>query len=319
MIDFEEPGDLGVFIDDDQPLHYEEVEAWFGERIIRQPAACKSAAYTVTTFKAAMNDPARPVSVLFFCGPTGVGKTALALALARYFYGANGHEEGLIRLDMSEYGTPGAVNRLLGESHQEPSTFISRIRQKPFSVVLFDEIEKASPEVFDLLLNVMDEGRLVDRFGRLTSFKSAILIMTSNVGAGQGPAIGFDDSAGPTPFDAVRAYFRPEFFNRLDHVISFNALTRPIIEAITQKELKDIEHREGLARRQLSIQWSDALVQLVANKGYDPKWGARHLQRIIEDVAINPLAHFLLAHPTCSNTTLRADLDPDQKPVFTQN
>ncbi len=307
----EDTGLNEIFLRDEQPLAHDDVCAWFCDRVIGQPSACDAAAGLVTVFKAALNDPRRPIGVLFFCGPTGVGKTALALAISRYFFGAGDDQAGLIRLDMSEYGTPGAVDRLLGQSSREASDFINRIRRKPFSVILLDEIEKADPEIFDLLLNVLDEGRLVDRFGRQTSFRSAIIIMTSNVGAANTASIGFDGKSEQPGEADVMKFFRPEFFNRIDQVVPFNALDRESIEAITRKELRDLSEREGLTRRKIRLDWSDDVVRHLASQGFDPRWGARQLLRTIEDQVVNPLAAFLLKQPDARKLRLRAELHAD--------
>ena len=197
--------------------------------MIDQPEACEAAANVVMTFKAGLNDPHRPLGVLLFCGPTGVGKTEMAQALARYFFGGGGErtdKQRLIRLDMSEYAGFDAVERLLGPPHGEPSELIRKIRQQPFTVLLLDEIEKAAPDVFDVLLGVFDEGRLTDRFGRVTNFRSALIVMTSNLGADRQTPVGFDATARPRYRDEAMAFFRPEFFNRIDAVVTFHPLGR---------------------------------------------------------------------------------------------
>ncbi|HZZ77749.1 MAG TPA: AAA family ATPase, partial [Gemmataceae bacterium] len=171
-----------MFLRDEWTLSREEVRSDFAKRIIGQEAAIDEACRLVLTFKAGLNDPQRPVGVLLFCGPTGVGKTELARAIAAFFFGHGDKADRLIRLDMSEYTGPGAADRLLLNADGQPSTLFQTIRQSPFSVVLFDEIEKADPEVFDILMGVFDEGRLTDRYGRTATFRSAILIMTSNLG-----------------------------------------------------------------------------------------------------------------------------------------
>ena len=232
-----------------------------------------------------INDPNRPLGVFLFCGPTGVGKTELARALARMLFGhrhlADGDRDLLVHLDMSEYAGFDAVNRLLGTQGGEPSKLIRRLRQQPFCVLLLDEIEKAAPEVFDVLLGVCDEGRLTDHFGRMTTFRSSIIIMTSNLGAERREPFGLGRQ--PAPFqDAVREFFRPEFFNRLDDVVSFRSLDAATIEAITRKELAAIGQREGIRHVALELSWSDRLVAWLASTGFDARYGARPLQRVLE-------------------------------------
>jgi ATP-dependent Clp protease ATP-binding subunit ClpC len=293
LLSDETPLDAGRLLDD------------FRRQVIGQEEAVRAAAQLVMTFKAGLHDPQRPLGVLLFCGPTGVGKTEMARALARTFFGhgepladaAGRKEDRLVRLDMSEYAGPDAVDRLLGAPRGDPSSLVRRLRQQPFCVLLFDEIEKAAPEVFDVLLGVCDEGRLTDSFGRTTTFRSAIIIMTSNLGAGEGERFGFGDK-GPAPYAAaVRKFFRPEFFNRLDAVVTFQALAADTIRAITRKELTEIGSREGLQRANLRLCWSDTLLDLLAREGFDARFGARPLQRTLERRVLTPLAKFLLANP----------------------
>ena len=168
---------------DDRPLATAEVEEWFRQRVIGQDEACRIAAEIIATFKAGLNDPRRPLATLLFCGPTGVGKTELAKAMSRYLFGHGRRADRLIRLDMSEYAAPWAAERLVAKDDGTPSDFVQKVRRQPFVVVLLDEIEKAAAPVFDMLLGVLDEGRLTDRNGRTTIFRSAIVIMTSNLGA----------------------------------------------------------------------------------------------------------------------------------------
>lgn len=293
-----------IFLRDELTLSREEVVETFTKQVIDQPAAIEAAANVVMTFKAGLNDPNRPLGVLLFCGPTGVGKTELAQALAKYFYGhgddatsANPSAKNntrLIRLDMSEYAGFDAVSRLIGTSPNDPGVLIRNVRQQPFTVVLFDEVEKASPDVFDVLLGMFDEGRLTDPMGRITNFRSTLIIMTSNIGADKQRVFGLNPNAMPKYQDEAMAYFRPEFFNRLDQVVTFNPLKQSTIEAITRKELQSISKRDGLSRLNLAIHWTDTLVQQLAKEGYDPRYGARPLQRTIEREVVAPLAKWVL-------------------------
>jgi ATP-dependent Clp protease ATP-binding subunit ClpC len=307
-----------LFLRDEVTLDRESVLGWFREQVIDQPEACDAAANVVLTFKAGLNDPHRPLGVLLFCGPTGVGKTEMAQALSRYFFGAgaptsfSGRADGttakrLIRLDMSEYAGPDAVERLIGPPHGEPSELIRKVRQQPFTVLLLDEIEKASPDVFDVLLGVFDEGRLTDRFGRVTNFRSALIVMTSNLGADRQTPFGFDVRAQPRYRDEAMAFFRPEFFNRLDGVVSFHALGADTIRAITRKELAAIASREGLARAGIAVRWTDRLVEHLADVGFDARYGARPLQRTVEREVVAPLAKWLLNRPGIGPATIEGD------------
>lgn len=298
---------------DDWPLRWESVRDDLAARVIGQPEAVAAATGVVITLKAGLADPARPFGVMLFCGPTGVGKTELVKALADYCFGAGGATDRLVRLDMSEYSGWGAAGRLLEGAHGAPAAWLERVRRQPFCVVLFDEIEKAAPEVFDVLLGLLDEGRLTDRFGRVTQFRSAIIAMTSNLGAQATGTPGFAAATGPDYESAVAKYFRPEFFNRLDAVVTFRALSAADVEAIARKELGELARREGLVAAGLRLEWADDLVVAVARAGYDPRHGARPLQRALEQLVTTPLARWKAAHPTARNVTLHLTLGKEGK------
>lgn len=290
----EQTGLPEIFLRDEVTLSNDEVFHNFHQQVIGQVDACRAAARLVTTFKAGVNDPRRPLGVLLFCGPTGVGKTELAKALAAFFFGHGHKGDRMVRLDMSEYAGYGAAERLLGPPDGEPGELVRSVRQQPLSVILLDEIEKAAPEVFDVLLGVFDEGRLTDRYGRTTDFRSTILIMTSNLGAQRSAPVGFERGAAPPYATAAEQFFRPEFFNRLDGVVSFQPLEHDTILAVTRKELSEVARREGLMRGDWRLVWSDGLVEHLAQVGCDPRFGARPLQRTIERLVVAPLAKFLL-------------------------
>jgi ATP-dependent Clp protease ATP-binding subunit ClpC len=298
-----------LFLRDEITLSRGDLLEQFREQVIDQPEASEAAVNVVLSFKAGLNDPNRPLGVLLFCGPTGVGKTEMAQTLARFFFGAGEAQAGarMIRLDMSEYAGFDAVERLVGPPHGEPSELIRKVRQQPFTVLLLDEIEKASPDVFDVLLGVFDEGRLTDRFGRVTNFRSALIVMTSNLGADRQASFGFDANARPRYRDEAMAFFRPEFFNRLDAVVTFHPLGPETIRAITRKELAAIAAREGLQRAGLSIRWSERLVEHLAKVGFDARYGARPLQRTIEREVVAPLAKWLLERPARGATKMEGD------------
>jgi len=309
------------FLRDDQPMLRDHVIARFESEVIGQRNACEAAADVVIQFKAGMNDPHRPLGVLLFCGPTGVGKTELAKAVSRFLFGAETRSENnrqsssgqsssgqsssgsarMIRLDMSEYSGPWAADRLLMQSSGEPSDFLQQIRRQPFTVLLLDEIEKAHPSVYDVMMNIFDEGRLTDRFGRVTWFRSTVILLTSNLGADSSGQVGFSEAttAQQTRYEsAVREFFRPEFFNRLDGVITFNPLTHQSIIEITEKELRDIAAREGLKKLGIQLTWKADVVDHLARCGFDPRYGARPLQRTLETRVVAPLARFLVERPS---------------------
>jgi ATP-dependent Clp protease ATP-binding subunit ClpC len=321
-----------LFLRDEITLARDDVLNWFRARVIDQPEACEAAANVVMMVKAALNDPTRPPAVLLFCGPTGVGKTHMAQALVTYFFGnaaanpgrerrgggaenhAVAHAPGspggnrLIRLDMSEYGGFDAVYRLLGPPQGEPGPLVKQVRRQPFSVLLLDEIEKAAADVFDTLMGVFDEGRLTDQYGRVTNFRSTIIVMTSNLGAGMSRAVGFGgESAGPQYQDVAMKFFRPEFFNRMDAVVTFRPLLPASVKAITRRELDAIARREGLVRGGVSVRWSEALVEHLAAVGFDARFGARPLQRAIEREVVAPLARWLLSNAVGEGKVIEAD------------
>jgi ATP-dependent Clp protease ATP-binding subunit ClpC len=292
---------------DEEALPVSEIQAFFEQRVIGQPAACAEATSLVSTFKAGLNDPERPLGVLLFCGPTGVGKTEMAKAISECFFGAGDDKERMVRLDMSEYGGPGAAYRLMG-SQSRPSELVRRVREQPFTVVLLDEFEKAHPDVFDLLLGVFDEGRLTDPWGRLTTFRSAVIIMTSNLGVSSLGPIGINQSRAPSYKAEVMSFFRPEFFNRIDAVVSFGPLTPQSIRNITELELKAVSQREGVARRGLSLRWTPAVLDHLASLGYDARYGARPLKRAIEEHIVVPMARYLVDHPELQNCPIDLEI-----------
>ena len=296
------------FLRDDLLLDIEELQGYFNQRIIGQPDAVSKLCSLVKVYKAGLNNPYKPINTLLFAGPTGVGKTASAKALADYFFGKGQRKSPLVRIDMSEFQYPGQIVRLIG-ADREPGQLVKDIRERPFSVLLLDEVEKADPSIFDALLGLMDEGVLVDAYGRETNFRNTIVIMTSNLGASGQKSIGFgqkeDEDA--VYLSAITRHFRPEFVNRLDSVVVFGSLNQEDIRAITRKELDELSQREGFAKRQIDIQFSEKVVSYIASIGFDVRYGARPLQRAVEQSLMTPIANWLLQHPKSENCRLQVD------------
>ncbi|HZS03909.1 MAG TPA: AAA family ATPase [Blastocatellia bacterium] len=305
-----------LFLRDEIALDRDDVLRTFRRQVIGQEGACRIAADLIVTFKAGMNDPNRPLGVLLFAGPTGVGKTEMAKAISRFMFGHGEQADRLVRLDMSEYSGWGAAERLRTAPDGTPSELIKKVREQPFVVLLLDEIEKADPEVFDVLLSVFDEGRLTDRYGRTTTFRSAVIVMTSNLGADKLDTVGFGKPAGPSYAAEAMSFFRPEFYNRIDAIVRFNPLDEEMILAITRKELQEIAGREGLVNAGVRLTWTDEALNYLAREGFDPRYGARPLQRTLETLVVAPLARFLIERPALRETTVRLTLGPDKRVKF---
>lgn len=279
-------------LDDRISLLRSEVIERLQTMVIGQQEAIEAMADAVSIAKARLNDPTRPLASFLFPGPTGVGKTQCAKALATYLFG---DETRLLRFDMNEYIEPDAVARLVGTFRRPEGLLTSAIRQSPFSVLLLDEIEKAHPNVFDLLLQVLDDGRLTDALGRTADFTSTIIILTSNLGVREaGSKIGFQDTqADEMTHSFVKAaenFFRPEFFNRLDRIVPFRPLKRKDIETICANLIEHVLTREGLVRRKCLLDIDPQVLKYVAKEGFHPQLGARALKRSIERIISRPLA-----------------------------
>lgn len=306
----EQTGLPELFLRDDQTLSNDELRQYFEQKIIGQPSAIEHLTGVVKIFKAGLNNPHKPISTMVFAGPTGVGKTASAKALAQYFFGKGQKRSPLIRIDMSEFQHPGQLARFIGIGNQV-GKLVQEIRERPFSVLLLDEVEKASPVIFDALLTVLDEGKMVDTFGRVTNFKNTIIIMTTNLGASNQKSLGFntqlDDAS--AYLSAIGKHFRPEFINRIDSIVSFNALTADAIRKITAIELNAVCKRDGFVKKGLQLIFSERVVEKLADAGFDERYGARPLQRAVEDLLVEPLAKWLLENEAVTNCKLYVDYE----------
>ncbi|KIG14869.1 ClpB protein [Enhygromyxa salina] len=287
---------------EDRSLEYQRILEFFSARVIGQHEAIGRVAETLCTVKAGLQPAAKPLATFLFVGPTGVGKTEVAKTLARFLFRS---PERMARFDMSEYMDPLAAERLIRGSDRDDGVLTRKVRQQPFCVLLLDEIEKAHPAVFDLLLQVCGEGRLSDARGRTTWFHNAIIIMTSNLGAAhRRPSTGFgaadetsaaaDQSAAERYYlDQVDTHFRPEFVNRIDRVIPFHPLDRAQIHQVAGVSLARVRERDGIAERGITLDVADATVERLATEGYSNTYGARALRRELEDRLVAPLARTL--------------------------
>jgi ATP-dependent Clp protease ATP-binding subunit ClpB len=262
------------------------------QRVIGQDEAVSAVADAVRRARSGLQDPNRPIGSFIFMGPTGVGKTELAKALAEFIFDS---EQAMVRVDMSEFMEKHSVARLIGAppgyvGYEEGGYLTEAVRRRPYSVVLFDEIEKAHPEVFNVLLQILDDGRMTDGHGRTVDFKNTIIIMTSNVGSQWIHELGTRDRAEMERrvTDALRSTFKPEFLNRIDEIIIFHNLSPEQIGAIVEIQVERL--RKRLAERHIELELSDAAKGLLARKGFDPVYGARPLKRAIQQLIENPLA-----------------------------
>jgi ATP-dependent Clp protease ATP-binding subunit ClpC len=281
------------------------MEAELHRRVVGQDRAIQAISRAIRRSRAGLKDPKRPIGSFIFAGPTGVGKTELARALAEFLFA---DKNALIRVDMSEYMEKFSVSRLIGAppgyvGYEDSGTLTKAVRRKPYSVVLLDEIEKAHPDVFNILLQVLDEGHLTDNYGRVIDFKNTVIIMTSNLGArdiGKGSGLGFHTASDQSSFermeekvkDEIEKAFNPEFINRLDDTIVFHSLSREQIGQIIHNLLADVENR--LKEEELKLKLTDAAVDFMIEHGYDEKFGARPIRRAIQRYLEDPLSEKIL-------------------------
>ena len=282
-------------LDPRTPLDLDRVREYFTARVLGQPEAVECLVDRIALVKAGLTDPTRPLGVFLFVGPTGTGKTEIAKAFSAFVFGS---EDRLLRLDMSEYQTPESLERLLGDAttQHEASPLIAQVRKQPFSVLLLDEFEKAHAQIWDVFLQVFDDGRLTDRNGRTVDLRHCVIILTSNLGSAipRGPGVGFVGRSGT--FDAagvvksVSRSFRPEFLNRIDRIVVFRPLGREIMRALLEKELTDVLERRGFRMQPWAVEWDEAAVDFLIEEGFSAELGARPLKRAVEQHVLTRIA-----------------------------
>jgi ATP-dependent Clp protease ATP-binding subunit ClpB len=301
-------------------LHMEER---LRQRVVGQDEAIQAVANAVRRARAGVQDPNRPIGSFIFLGPTGVGKTELAKALAEFLFD---DENALIRIDMSEYQERHTVSRLIGAppgyvGYEEGGQLTEAVRRRPYSVILFDEVEKAHPEVFNLLLQLLDDGRLTDGHGRTVDFRNTVVIMTSNIGSTHIQQIIEERQRRPRVYwggdnetelkekvmEDLKAFFRPEFLNRVDEIIIFNPLTPEMLKEIVEIQIKRM--KKYLKDKHIDIVLTEKAREYLAEKGYDPVYGARPLKRLIQREVLNPLAMKLLDRTFVEGDTVEVDYE----------
>jgi ATP-dependent Clp protease ATP-binding subunit ClpB len=288
------------------------MEERLGERVIGQREAISAVANAVRRARAGLQDENRPIGSFFFLGPTGVGKTELSRALAEFLFD---DENAMIRVDMSEYMEKHSVARLIGAppgyvGYDEGGQLSEAVRRRPYSVVLFDEVEKAHPDVFNILLQVLDDGRITDGQGRTVDFKNTVIIMTSNIGSQFILDASDRKERNRRIMQALRDHFRPEFLNRIDEIIIFDRLTEKELTAIVDIQLGRVRNR--LAQQDLQLELTDAVKRLIAREGFDPVYGARPLKRTIQRLLLDPLSLELLEGRFAPGALITADVDGDK-------
>ncbi|MFT7461152.1 MAG: ATP-dependent Clp protease ATP-binding subunit ClpC, partial [Planctomycetota bacterium] len=287
-------------LDDRQKLDLGDLSKAFQDQVLGQEEAVDVLTERIAMIKAGLTDPSRPAGVFLFVGPTGTGKTEIAKTLADFMFGS---PDRMIRLDMSEFQTADSMYRIFGGLGGDSIALVDQIRKNPFSVILLDEFEKSHPKVWDLFLQVFDDGRMTDPQGDTADFRHAIIIMTSNLGAGisSGAVPGFKpDAPGGYQVDKVfkelEGVFRPEFLNRIDRVVAFKPLSRGVVRKILRNELKKVLQRRGFRQRKWAVEWEDSALSFLMDKGFSETLGARPMKRAIEQYLLAPLAIAIVNH-----------------------
>jgi ATP-dependent Clp protease ATP-binding subunit ClpB len=288
-------------------------DAQLAKRVVGQEEAIKAVANAVRRARAGLQDPNRPLGSFIFLGPTGVGKTELARSLAEFLFNS---EQAMVRLDMSEFMEKHSVARLIGAppgyvGYDEGGYLTEAIRRRPYSVILFDEIEKAHPDVFNVLLQILDDGRMTDGKGRTVDFKNTILIMTSNLGSQIIMELGGDnrEEMQRRVDELLHLQFKPEFLNRIDEIITFHGLSREDLARIVEIQTRLLVQR--LAEQNISITLTDKAKEFLVRKGYSPVFGARPLKRTIQRYVQDALAMKILDGSVSEGDTIRIDLEPE--------
>ncbi|MCE5278556.1 MAG: AAA family ATPase, partial [Planctomycetaceae bacterium] len=302
-----------------------ELENELHKRVVSQDEAIKIVSKSIRRARSGMKDPRRPMGSFIFAGPSGVGKTLLSKALAEFMFG---DDEAIVQIDMSEYMEKHNISRLIGAppgyvGYEEGGQLTERIRRRPYSVVLLDEIEKAHPDVFNMLLQIMEEGQLTDSFGRRVDFRNTVLILTTNIGAemikNRG-GFGFAKRDEETTYEKmkdmlhkeVERHFRPEFLNRLDDIIVFKSLSRVDLETIVEYELRKV--RDRLGERGLELELTEQAKEFLIEKGYNPDFGARPLRRSIEQFVEDPISEDILRGVYGEKTKILVTVAEGEKP-----
>jgi ATP-dependent Clp protease ATP-binding subunit ClpB len=293
------------------------------EKVVGQDAPVKLVSDAIKRSRAGIADPNRPIGSFLFLGPTGVGKTELSRALAEFMFN---DPEALIRVDMSEFMEKHSVSKLIGSppgyvGHDEGGGLTEKIRRRPYAVILLDEVEKAHPDVFNVLLQVLDSGHLTDAKGRKVNFKNSVIIMTSNIGSehiDKMSNFGFTHDHGANAqymqakdkvMESLKNFFRPEFINRLDEIITFDLLTPEVIADIVQIQMKDVIKR--LAKKEIKLAVAEEVMAYIAKEGYDPKFGARPLRRVIQTKILTPIANMMVGEGMMQGGTVKVTMKKD--------
>ncbi|MEM9850282.1 MAG: AAA family ATPase, partial [Bacteroidota bacterium] len=315
----EETGMPTFMVDPSIPMDVEAVEQRFNKNVFGQVEAVRKVVSILASVKAALTRKEKPIASFLFVGPTGVGKTELAKVLAEFMFN---DRERMLRFDMSEYSNPVSLSRLIGSSFGSDGTLTAAVRRTPFSVLLFDEIEKADYKFYDLLLQILSEGRLTDNQGKLVNFCSTIIIMTSNIGASRPAPIALGNSEAAESvaqhyLSAVQKHFRPELFGRIDEVIPFLPLSQAVVREVVKREIELFRKREGIHFRPIQLDIAAPVLDHLASVGYDSKYGARHLQRSLRDELILPLSKQLNFESGDDHLQIEVRLDEQQKITIT--